>query len=104
MEKVGTEHVNIQTIYASTYVSNAAKGTVDWTPVEGIGNALVSGRWKIKDKKKSTFIALEITAEVHVPLPHLMHAIVEPVIEHEFTHLVEKYIDNLIVRFGGEVA
>jgi hypothetical protein len=33
-----------------------------------------------------------------------MHAIVEPVIEHEFTHLVEKYIDNLIVRFGGEVA
>ena len=41
MEKVGTEHVNIQTIYASTYVSNAAKGTVTWTPVEGIGNALV---------------------------------------------------------------
>ena len=103
MEKVGTEHINIQTIYASKYVSNAAKGTVDWTPVEGIGNALVSGYWKIKDKKKSTHIELEITAEVHVPLPHLMHAIVEPIIEGEFTHLVEQYIDNLIVRFGGEV-
>jgi hypothetical protein len=103
MEKVGTEHVNIQTVYASKYVSDAARGRVDWTPVEGVGNALVGGHWKIRDKKTSTFVALDITAEVHVPLPHMMGIIVEPVIEHEFTDLVEKYIANLIKRFGGEV-
>ena len=103
MEKVGTAQVNIQTVYASKYTSNKAKGTVVWKPVPGVGNALVGGSWNITDNKKSTHIELEITAEVHVPLPHLMHAIVEPIIEGEFTHLVEQYIDNLIVRFGGEV-
>ena len=103
MEKVGTEHINIHTVYASKYVSNKAKGRVEWTPVQGIGNALVGGSWKIKDNKKSTHVELDIHAEVHVPLPHLMHALVEPVIHHEFTHLVETYIDNLIRTFGGEV-
>jgi hypothetical protein len=32
MEKVGTAQVNIQTIYASKYVSDRKKGTVVWTP------------------------------------------------------------------------
>ena len=49
MEKVGTAQVNIQTVYACKYVSqwDAAKGhgTVKWTPVKGVGNALVSGSW-----------------------------------------------------------
>ena len=34
MEKVGTAQVNIQTVYASKYTSNKAKGTVVWTPVK----------------------------------------------------------------------
>ena len=33
MEKVGTAQVNIQTVYASRYVSSKSKGTVVWTPV-----------------------------------------------------------------------
>ena len=103
MEKVGTAQVNIQTIYASKYVSNKAKGTVVWTPVKGEGNALVSGSWKIVDNKKSTNIVLKIDAEVVVPLPGLMKMIVAPVVESEFEKLVDKYIANLTKKFGGEV-
>lgn len=103
MEKVGTAQVNIQTVYASKYVSDAAKGTVKWTPVKGVGNSLVGGSWKIVDNKKSTAIALAIQGEVEVPLPGLMKMIVVPVVQGEFEKLVEKYIDNLIKRFGGEV-
>lgn len=102
MEKVGTAQINIQTIYASKYVSNKAKGTVVWTPVKGEGNALVGGSWKIADKKKSTDIALKIQGTVDVPLPGLMKVVVVPVVAGEFEKLVEKYIDNLIKRFGGE--
>jgi carbon monoxide dehydrogenase subunit G len=102
MEKVGTEQVNIQTIYSSKYVSNKAKGTVVWTPVKGVGNAQVGGSWKIVDKKKSTALTLEIKGTVEVALPALMRVIVVPVVRGEFEKLVEKYIDNLIVRFGGE--
>lgn len=43
MQKVGTAQVNLQTVHASKYRSDKAKGTVTWTPVEGIGNALVGG-------------------------------------------------------------
>ena len=106
MEKVGTAQVNIQTVYACKYVSkwDAAKGvdTVKWTPVKGVGNALVSGSWDISDQKKHTAVALAIQGDIEVPLPGLMKMVVVPVVEGEFEKLVEKYIANLIKRFGGE--
>ena len=107
MEKVGTAQVNIQTVYASKYVSShvkgAAEGSVVWTPVKGEGNALVGGHWKITDKKKSTALEFKVSGTVDVPLPGLMKMVVAPVVKGEFEKLVEKYIDNLIKRFGGEV-
>ncbi len=103
MEKVGTAQVNIQTVYASKYASNKTKGTVVWTPVKGAGNALIGGNWKMVDNKKSTGIALQIKGTVEVPLPGLMKMIVAPVVQGEFEKLIEKYIANLIKKFGGEV-
>jgi len=102
MEKVGTAQVNIQTVYASKYVSDQARGTVKWTPVKGVGNAQVGGNWKIVDNKKSTGLTLSIQGQIEVPLPGLMKMVVAPVVEGEFEKLVEKYIANLIKRFGGE--
>ena len=107
MAKVGTAQVNIQTVYASKYVSNqtsnGAKGSIVWTPVKGEGNALVGGHWKITDNKKSTALEFKVSGTVEVPLPGLMKMVVVPVVRGEFEKLVEKYIDNLIKRFGGEV-
>ena len=103
MEKVGTAQVNIQTVYASKYVSNKAKGTVVWTPVKGEGNAQVGGSWTMTDNKKSTGLQFRVNGTVDVPLPGLMKMVVAPAVKSEFEKLVEKYIDNLIKRFGGEV-
>jgi hypothetical protein len=103
MEKVGTAQVNIQTVYASKYVSDRKKGTVTWTPVKGEGNALVGGSWKVAEAKKGTSLELKIAGTVEVPLPGLMKMVVVPVVKGEFEKLVEKYIDNLIKKFGGEV-
>ncbi len=102
MEKIGLAQVNLQTVYASKYTSNKAKGTVIWTPVKGEGNALVSGSWKISDKKKSTDLVLKIDGDLTLPLPGLMKMIIAPVVAGEFEKLVEKYIENLTKRFGGE--
>lgn len=102
MEKVGTAQVHIQTVYASKYVADRTKGTVVWTPVKGVGNALVNGQWTIVDQKKSTALILKIQGQLTVPLPALMKMVVKPVVESEFEKLVEQYIDNLIKRFGGE--
>jgi carbon monoxide dehydrogenase subunit G len=103
MQKVGTAQVNIQTVYASKYASNKAKGSVTWKPVPGVGNAQVAGSWAIKDKKSSTALQLKIDGEITVPLPALMKMVVAPVVESEFEKLVEKYLANLAKRFGGEV-
>ena len=103
MAKVGTAQVNIQTVYASKYVSDRKKGTVTWTPVKGEGNALVGGSWKLSQGKKGTDIEFKVNGTVDVPLPGLMKVIVAPVVSGEFEKLVEKYIDNLIKKFGGEV-
>jgi carbon monoxide dehydrogenase subunit G len=102
MAKIGLAQINLQTIYASKYTSNKGKGTVIWTPVEGEGNALVSGSWKITDKKKATHLVLNLQGELSLPLPGLMKMVVGPVVEAEFEKLVEKYIDNLTNHFGGE--
>ena len=103
MAKIGVASISLQTIYASQYVSNKARGTVVWTPVQGEGNALVSGNWKLKDNKQSTHITLQVQAELSIPLPGLMKRVVAPVVEAEFEQLTEQYIDNLTKRFGGEV-
>lgn len=102
MAKIGLAQVNLQTIYASKYVSNKAKGSIIWTPIEGQGNALVSGSWKIVDKKKSTHVTFKSLGELTLPLPGLMKMIVAPVVEAEFEKMVEQYIDNLTKHFGGE--
>ena len=60
MEKVGTAQVNIQTVYASKYVSDRKKGTVVWTPVKGEGNALVGGSWKLAETKKGTAVEFKV--------------------------------------------
>lgn len=102
MEKVGTAQMNIQTVYASRYVADQKKGTVVWTPVAGEGNAQVGGSWTITDKKKFTHLVLKISGKLEVPLPGLMKGIVTPIVVGENEKLVEKYIANLIKRFGGE--
>jgi carbon monoxide dehydrogenase subunit G len=103
MHKIGIAQANLQTVYASKYVSDKARGTVVWTPVKGVGNALVGGSWQITDKKKSTDLVLKISGTVDVPLPGLMKSIVTPVVKGEFEGMVDKYVENLIQVFGGEV-
>jgi len=104
MQKVGTPQVNIQTVYASKYAVDQGRGSIKWTPVKGVGNALVGGSWKVTDQKgKSTLLVLKIDGTVDVPVPGLMKMVVEPIVASEFEKLVEKYIANLIKTFGGEV-
>ena len=88
MAKVGTAQVNIQTVYASKYVSNRAKGTVVWTPVPGVGTALVGGSWKVTDQKKSTALEFKVQGTVDVALPGLMKMVVVPVVQGEFEKLL----------------
>jgi hypothetical protein len=103
MQRVGTAQVGIQTIYACQYKGDEKKGSVTWTPVKDVGNAQISGSWKITQGKDRTNIVLKTKGTVDVALPALMKMVVVPVVNSEFEGLVEKYIENLCKTFGGEV-
>jgi carbon monoxide dehydrogenase subunit G len=102
MEDIGIGPVSLQTVYASRYVADRSLGRVAWTPVDGEGNARVSGNWVIAPKKASTLITLRIVSDMTLPLPSLIKGVVIPVVESEFEKLVEQYIDRLALAFGGE--
>ena len=102
MEDIGLGPVSLQTVYASRYVADRSLGRVAWTPVDGEGNARVSGHWVIARKKASTLITLRIVSDMTLPLPSLMKGVVTPVVESEFEKLVEQYIDRLALAFGGD--
>lgn len=102
--RIGTEKVNVQTVYASKYVANRRSGTIIWTPIESEGNAQFSGQWKVtRDKtKKSTHVRLQTKGIQNVPLPKIMKVLVQPIVTTENELLIKYYIHNLTKRFGGE--
>jgi carbon monoxide dehydrogenase subunit G len=102
MQKIGVGQVTLQTVYACKYVSDAAKGTVVWSPVKGVGNAQVSGSWTVVGGKGKSDVVLSLKGTVDVPLPGLMKGIVTPLVKSEFEGLVDQYVDNLVAHFGGE--
>lgn len=102
MDKLGTAQMNIQTVYASNYVTDKKQGSIVWTPIAGEGNAQVGGSWAITEKKTFTHLVLKISGELQLPLPALMKGMVAPIVVGENKKLVEQYIANLIKRFGGE--
>ena len=95
MEKVGLGDHAIQTIYASKYVSDEAAGEITWTPVKGEGNGVVSGKWVITDAEGGAKLKLTTKAELTLPLPGLLKLAISPVVKHEFSSMVDEYIDNL---------
>ena len=104
LEKLGTAQVHIQTIYASRYVSSRKEGSVVWTAIKGVGNALIDGSWQINEQNNVTALLLNIRGELTVPLPTLMKLVVNPMVNAENESMIETYVDNLTKRFGDEAS
>jgi carbon monoxide dehydrogenase subunit G len=101
MQRVGTRSVHIQTIYASRYTHDKARGTVTWAPVPGVGNALIGGSWRARRGKPGTRLLLKTDGVVELKLPALMTRVVAPLVKSEFNKLVAEYVGKLTTVFGG---
>jgi carbon monoxide dehydrogenase subunit G len=95
MEKVGLGSHAIQTTYACQYVSDDAGKSVVWSPVEGEGNSLVSGKWQLTENGQGTDVCFETNAVLTLPLPGLLKLMIGPLVKHEFTSMVDTYIGKL---------
>lgn len=101
MERIGVDKYSLQTVYASRYHADRGAGEVGWTPIEGEGNGLVSGKWKIEPAEAArTHLLFHTQAELMLPLPGLLKPAVSPVVKHEFNSLIDRYIRNLQRHFS----
>jgi carbon monoxide dehydrogenase subunit G len=103
MVPVGPPQWRLQVVYGARYSSQRSKGLVAWVPVEGVGNARVSGRWLVARRRGCTALELHLHGRLDTPVAALAQRLLEPVVRAAFEALVEQYIDRLIERFGGEV-
>lgn len=102
MEKIGIDKHSLQAVYACRYHANRDAGEVSWTPVEGEGNGIVSGKWQISEAEGGrTHLQFRTEAEMTLPLPGLLKLAVGPVVKHEFNSLVDQYIKNLQEHFSN---
>jgi carbon monoxide dehydrogenase subunit G len=102
MEKIAIgDHTLQQTIYACVYCSDPASMSVDWTPVEGEGNARVSGGWRLEPAGTGAKVRLDTKGALEVDLPGFLQFLLAPLIEMAFTQKIDRYIANLKEAFEG---
>ncbi|NTU92684.1 MAG: SRPBCC family protein [Chlorobiaceae bacterium] len=96
MEKIGIGDYTLQqTIYACTYRSDRDEMRVDWTPVAGVGNALVEGNWRLFPSAAGTRVQFETRGQLQVDLPGFLQFLLSPLIEMAFAQKIDRYIANL---------
>jgi hypothetical protein len=101
MEKIGIgDHTLQQTIYACTYRSNDATRTVDWVPVDGVGNARVEGGWRLSPSPVGTKVLLKTRGELKVDFPGFLQFLLSPLIEMAFAQKIDQYVSNLRGSLG----
>ncbi len=88
-------HTLQQTVYACKYHSDKNSLEVTWTPVEGIGNGIVEGKWEILSLEEKTGITFHTDGILTVDLPAFLDFLLSPLIRLEFERLVDIYIANL---------
>lgn len=95
MEKVALGIYTIETSYACQYISDSDAKTVVWIPIEGEGNAKVSGKWKLRKFAAGTNILFETKAELTLPISGLLQLAISPLVKLEFSRMVDTYLQNL---------
>ncbi len=96
MEKIGIgDHTLQQTIYACTYRSDSALRSVDWVPVEGVGNARVDGGWRILPSSAGSKVLLKTKGVLDVDMPGFLQFLLSPLIEMAFAQKIDRYVSNI---------
>ncbi len=101
LQKVGIQQYYIQTIYANRYTSDKEEGLISWEPVEGEGNAEISGYWRLEALDDTrTRVHFHTEGKLHLPLPGLLKIVLAPLVIAEFSSQVDKFMANLQKAFA----
>ena len=87
--------------YACLYSSTESDHSVAWTPIEGVGNAVFSGTWKLEAIATGTRVHFETQATMLIPAPRIMRSAVAPYAEKALRAEIAQYHDNLEVTLNA---
>lgn len=101
MREGGAAGIRHQVSYACHYVSDRASGEISWTPVEGVGNGRITGRWRLSADATGTWVDFENTGTLAMPIPRLLRAMGVSFVQSTFSAQIETYLSNLVHTFEG---
>ena len=101
LEKHGPRKYAVKMEYAVRYSADADALTVRWTPIEGIGNSRVEGRWTIRRRGGSTVASISNDLSISLKLPRLVRRLAGPVVSKRNRALLDGYLTNLETTFNG---
>jgi hypothetical protein len=101
MEKIAIGGYTLQqTIYACHYTADPLTMHVAWTPVPGVGNAIVQGEWTIQPKEGvGTTVSISTKGDLTVDFPSFLEFMISPLVVMEFTGMIERYLANMQQSF-----
>ncbi len=102
LKKAGVGKMAMQLVYACRYLTDDDALSVSWTPVDSVGNAVMSGHWTIEPNGTGTRLTLnnELTLRAR-RAPRLLRKAAEPVFTRENQRLMGTYLENLKRTFEG---
>lgn len=102
MEPLGPPGAQVRTVYACRYAFGASGErtlTVTWAPVEGVGNARFSGGVELAGTEgletDMSFGSLWLDAELEIPAPRFVSALVRAAVEVEFGRMTDRFLERL---------
>jgi carbon monoxide dehydrogenase subunit G len=101
LKKVGVGKVSIQLVYACAYANDPATRSLTWTPVEGVGNGVVSGSWSVEAVGSGTRLTLRNHLVLTLDLPRLLRGVAEGLVARENARMIEAYVANLATTLRG---
>ena len=87
--------------YACHYTSNPAARTVTWSPIQGVGNAVFSGTWKLEVMDAGTRVHFGTNAILSVPAPRMLRSAVAPYADKALRGEIKEYLENLQVTLNS---
>ena len=87
--------------YACNYIANPAAKTVTWSPVQGVGNAVFSGTWKLEGMDTGTRVHFGTHAILSIQAPRMLRSAVAPFADKALRDEIKQYLENLQVTLNG---
>jgi uncharacterized membrane protein len=102
MKETGKAGFSSRTVFASRYTVNAADRTVQWAPIEGVGNARSTGRWTITPREDGgTHAVRAVQLDLEVPIPRFAVGAAKAFVSNEFQRQTAAEMQDLVQHFGA---